>query len=1257
VLTLEFDSATALHRIHVIFDGGAGEDTLRGTTGDTAWTISGANSGFADAVSFSNVENLRGAANNDDTFTLLAGGSLSGVLDGGAGGFDTLILGGGTFGSIVYTATGPQSGTIARDTDVVSYVGLEPIVDNTVTANRVITTSDLTDNARLSDLGTQLKLESVGVPTFESITFAKPTNSLTVDLGGDLGIPLTADQLEIQTLTLNADLIVNGQAGQDAVTITGDLDLGGNPLTVNAEQITVNPGVAVNAGNITLNAVAADGTLGTPDTLPLANVAADVDINGATLNGNDINLTASAALVSSVTNPLPNVPTAALAANLSAEVNVHGNSTINAAGLFSAHAESNVNSTVVAAPATGALGEIAIAAPVINTTARSHLSDNASVSAGGTVTLDATTNTVVSAKADGIAATTQVGTTTAAPVIVATAEAFIADSAHVTQSDSIDIDATATGTLTTLANSTPAGATLNPATLATLGIATAAGPQTDAAAIAATSLTSKTRAFVDTTGALTSGGALSLLASSDFDVNTTANATPTVSANNNGFAVAVNLTQITDEAFVDGTPSITATALNIHTDGGSHFSALAQSGAAGLNNADQGINAGAFALNTNIPSLGPTQGNLSHAYIGGNAVVTLTGNFDVNIGAKNTTIVDVNAQPQGAATSAVQQGVGRSVGANISAYTTLASIDSNAQLIGARNLSVTADGDQTARVTALAGALAGDDASAQTVAAQVTGNASLVLIDVGAAMALSGTLTARSNHKATNIIRASSDAAAAQKTTGTASLALPMAVNLANDVATTTISGTVSTNGAATISADATVRNQAEGVAGVQGADPNNTTAASLVSDELAFLANRANLSFGSSPKPPATDPDVDVNNLFGLAANQTQGKAAAIGVNLSNALSNAAIASTGTVTANNGALSVVATSDVDSNALASASAVLNLVGIAAGIAVNAQQSDTIASIAGNATGDSIEVRTGFSGDGVQTLRADSTSGTGIQVAGVSGRGRGHAGARQQQRIHRQRRDPHAHPQRRSDRASGCIAEQHGECRAARRCRHNAWGRRIVRAQCGHLQNHRRDPRREHHRRARRVGDRERHVPERCRRARGRIGGFWSGCGCRRADQQQHHHGGSHRQHEHVHHHRRSDSHRHAHGTRDARSGCDHQRVGRGHRRRAGDRRDAGRGAGVRRQQHERRRCCERVRGHDDIHGRECARQLGRHGRQRCDRGIQDGSDHGEGVRGAAPGLRHRSDRRRQRCRRYDHDHRAWSGDGRHARVQQGQGR
>ena len=40
------------------------------------------------------------------------GGSLSGVMDGGDGGFDSLVLNGGTFESVTYVAFDAHSGTI-----------------------------------------------------------------------------------------------------------------------------------------------------------------------------------------------------------------------------------------------------------------------------------------------------------------------------------------------------------------------------------------------------------------------------------------------------------------------------------------------------------------------------------------------------------------------------------------------------------------------------------------------------------------------------------------------------------------------------------------------------------------------------------------------------------------------------------------------------------------------------------------------------------------------------------------------------------------------------------------------------------------------------------------------------------------------------------------------------------------------------------------------------------------------------------------
>ena len=126
------------------------------------------------------------------------------------------------------------------------------------------------------------------------------------------------DTLDIQALTLNADLIVNGEAGLDDVTITGDMNLAGHFLSINAERITVNSGVTVAAGDITLDATAVLGTVVTPDTLPLANIEAAININNASLSGDNVSLSADAALVSNVTN-LPGLPAASLLANISSK--------------------------------------------------------------------------------------------------------------------------------------------------------------------------------------------------------------------------------------------------------------------------------------------------------------------------------------------------------------------------------------------------------------------------------------------------------------------------------------------------------------------------------------------------------------------------------------------------------------------------------------------------------------------------------------------------------------------------------------------------------------------------------------------------------------------------------------------------------------------------------------------------------------------------------------------------------------------------
>jgi len=91
---------------------------------DNAWSITGPNEGTLNGVPFSGVSVLIGGADNEDTFTFEAGGSLSGYLEGGAGGFDTLVIEGGSFGSASYFASGPDSGTVALDGNIIRYFGL-----------------------------------------------------------------------------------------------------------------------------------------------------------------------------------------------------------------------------------------------------------------------------------------------------------------------------------------------------------------------------------------------------------------------------------------------------------------------------------------------------------------------------------------------------------------------------------------------------------------------------------------------------------------------------------------------------------------------------------------------------------------------------------------------------------------------------------------------------------------------------------------------------------------------------------------------------------------------------------------------------------------------------------------------------------------------------------------------------------------------------------------------------------------------------
>ncbi len=112
--SLRIDSSLP-NTITVLFVGGDGVDSLIGPQSDSDWKITGDNTGTLNGrVQFVGVENLVGAVDNKDEFRFSVSGKLSGKIDGGARGFDTLVVEGShSVGRM--TATGPHSGTVSLD--------------------------------------------------------------------------------------------------------------------------------------------------------------------------------------------------------------------------------------------------------------------------------------------------------------------------------------------------------------------------------------------------------------------------------------------------------------------------------------------------------------------------------------------------------------------------------------------------------------------------------------------------------------------------------------------------------------------------------------------------------------------------------------------------------------------------------------------------------------------------------------------------------------------------------------------------------------------------------------------------------------------------------------------------------------------------------------------------------------------------------------------------------------------------------------
>ena len=209
-------------------DGGGGVDTLVGPGGDLDWTVTGTGAGAVAGIDFAGFEYLVGAADTQDTFTIAEGGALTGGVDGGDRGYDTLVVASSST-SAVYRATGPDAGVVTLDGASFTYAGLEPVYiggDGTgsVTANLTVQTdTGGVDNAVLQTVGsstTQLEL-AFTTASAETHIFDIPTASLTIELGaGNDTLKISAG---VMALLAGIHVTIDGGTGDDTLQLDDDI--------------------------------------------------------------------------------------------------------------------------------------------------------------------------------------------------------------------------------------------------------------------------------------------------------------------------------------------------------------------------------------------------------------------------------------------------------------------------------------------------------------------------------------------------------------------------------------------------------------------------------------------------------------------------------------------------------------------------------------------------------------------------------------------------------------------------------------------------------------------------------------------------------------------------------------------------------------------------------------------------------------------------------------------------------------------------
>ena len=165
--------------------------------------------------------------------------------DGGVGGYDTLVITGGTSAYEIYDPKNQNDGVITLDGLRIIYSNIEPITDVAPVTNYTIDATATDDLINIIDGGvfsgdtlTQVNSSNSPSPTFESISFANKTNVIVNGKGGS------------DTITLNNP---NPATGLATLTINGGNGSNSYIVTASPPSVTVNINGGAGDDTLTVN--------------------------------------------------------------------------------------------------------------------------------------------------------------------------------------------------------------------------------------------------------------------------------------------------------------------------------------------------------------------------------------------------------------------------------------------------------------------------------------------------------------------------------------------------------------------------------------------------------------------------------------------------------------------------------------------------------------------------------------------------------------------------------------------------------------------------------------------------------------------------------------------------------------------------------------------------------------------------------------------------------------------------------------------